>query len=124
VRAIGKHQSRIFVSLQKRRERDGAVGIAFDPEPYVNPWIYPNLPRAKEKSFKEYRQQVRKRGAQFIQALQQKLPGVKVLTLFQRAISQNSWMSLILRNGCVSFSQQSMAFAFLNGILDASHQIR
>jgi len=37
----------------------------------------------QRETFKEYRQQVRKRGAQFIQALQQKLPGVKVLTLFQ-----------------------------------------
>jgi len=58
---------------------------------------------SRQREIKEYRQQVRKRGAQFIQALQQKLPGVKVLTLFQQAISQNSWMSLILRNGCVSF---------------------
>jgi hypothetical protein len=63
------------------------AGIVFDPEPYepygANPWFYPSLVHSGEKSFEEYQQQVRKRGAAFMQILQQELPAVKVLALFQ-----------------------------------------
>jgi hypothetical protein len=99
------------------------VGIAFDPEPYgVNPWIYSNLPRAKEKSFEEYWQQVRKRGAQFIQALQQELPNVKVLSFFQL-----SYLPKLLdepdsgkRMRQLSTEYYGLLPAFLNGMLDAA----
>lgn len=96
------------------------VGIAFDPETYepygANPWLYPSLPQAKEKSFEEYKQQVRKRGAQFIQAIQQELPGIKLLTLFQ--LSQFVELD---RESLPDFSKNNYGLfpAFVNGMLDA-----
>ena len=99
------------------------VGIAFDPEPYgVNPWIYAKLSSAKDKSFEEYWQQVRKRGAQFMQVLQQELPGVKVLSLFQL-----SYLSDFLdeqepkeQMRQLSTAQYGLLAPFFNGMLDAA----
>jgi hypothetical protein len=102
------------------------VGIAFDPEVYkqfgANPWMYTNLLHAQEKSFQEYSLQVRKRGAEFIQALQQELPGIKLLTLFQL-----SFLPEVLdepnskkRMRQLSTDQYALLPAFLNGMLDAA----
>lgn len=99
------------------------AGIFFDPEPYgVNPWLYPNLPKAKEKSFEEYWQQVRKRGAKFMQIIQQELPGVKVFFPFQL-----SYLSEFLdepdpqkRMFELSQANYGLLAPFFNGILDAS----
>lgn len=100
------------------------VGIAFDPEPYgVNPWSYLNLPRAPEKSFEEYQHQVRKRGAQFIQALQQELPGVRVLTLFQLTAFIEGFQDELdsgERMRQLSKARYGLLPAFLNGMLDAA----
>lgn len=58
------------------------VGVCFDPEPYgTDPWIYPG--HTKDKSFDEVCVQVRKRGKQFIQALQAHTPELKLLSFFQ-----------------------------------------
>jgi hypothetical protein len=99
------------------------VGIVFDPESYgVNPWIYVKLPSAKDKSFEEYWQQVRKRGIQFMQVLQQELPGVKVLSLFQL-----SYLSDFLdepdpkeRIRQLSTAKYGLLAPFLNGMLDVA----
>jgi hypothetical protein len=111
---------RLFAKLARTGK---FAGIFFDPEPYdVNPWIYPNLPRAKEKSFEEYWQQVRKRGVQFMQVLQQEFPGVKVLSTFQL-----SYLSDFLdepdpkkRMLQLSTAQYGLLAPFFNGMLDAS----
>lgn len=115
------------IALFAKTARAGwCVGIAFDPETYkqygVNPWIYSNLPHAKEKSFSEYWQQVRKRGAQFTQALEQEIPGVKVLTFFQL-----SYLSEFLdepdsvkRMRQLSRADYGLLPAFLNGMLDVA----
>lgn len=97
------------------------AGILYDPEPYgVNPWVYSKLPSAKEKSFEAYGQQVRKRGAQFMQVLQQELPGVKVLSLFQL-----SYLEPFLDEPNPQKQMKELATAtyglipaFLNGMLD------
>jgi len=58
------------------------VGVCFDPEPYgTDPWIYPGA--YKDKSFQEVAEQVRRRGRQFITALQEHTPQLTVLSLFQ-----------------------------------------
>lgn len=58
------------------------VGVCFDPEPYgTDPWVYPGS--YKDKSFDEVAEQVRKRGRQFIQALETNMPNLKVLSFFQ-----------------------------------------
>jgi hypothetical protein len=58
------------------------VGVCFDPEPYgTDPWVYPGS--YKNKSFDQVCDQVRRRGRQFIIALQEHMPKVRVLSLFQ-----------------------------------------
>jgi hypothetical protein len=100
------------------------AGVLFDPEPYgVNPWVYPKLPSAKEKSFEEYSQQVRKRGAQFMEVLQQELPGVKVLSLFQlsylhRLLNETDRKERMRK---LSTHKYGLLASFLNGMLDAAH---
>jgi hypothetical protein len=59
-------------------------GILWDAEPYKpgkNPWKYPEQPLASQHSYEEYAVQVRKRGAQFIGALQDEFPDLIVYSL-------------------------------------------
>ncbi len=59
-------------------------GILWDPEPYKpgkNPWKYPEQSKIDQYSFYEYYEQVRKRGSQFIEAIQEEFPGAVVLSL-------------------------------------------
>jgi len=59
-------------------------GILWDPEPYKpgkNPWRYSEQPENSEHSFYEYFIQVRKRGAQFMEAIQDEFPGLVLLSL-------------------------------------------
>jgi len=67
-------------------------GILWDAEPYKpgkNPWKYVEQEKASQYSFEEYYHQVRKRGAQFIQILQQEFPGLTVLSLRELSDWQN-----------------------------------
>jgi hypothetical protein len=101
----------------------GFVGIAFDPEPYgVDPWIYAKLPGDKDKSFEKYWQQVRKRGAQFMQALQQEIPGVKVLSLFQLSKLEDFLDEPDMQERMRQLSAESNGLlpTFLNGMLDVA----
>lgn len=62
----------------------GCKGILWDPEAYKpgkNPWRYSDQEGAGRFTYYEFYAQVRKRGAQFIQALQQEYPGLVVLSL-------------------------------------------
>jgi hypothetical protein len=59
-------------------------GILWDAEPYKpgkNPWKYAEQPFAKEHTYEQYAVQVRKRGAQFINALQEEFPDLIVYSL-------------------------------------------
>lgn len=65
------------------------VGVCFDPEPYgTDPWIYPGS--YKDRSFEQVAEQVRRRGRQFITALQstgllteEHTPQLRLLSFFQ-----------------------------------------
>lgn len=58
------------------------VGVCFDPEPYgPNPWQYKG--GDGKPTYAQVAAQVRKRGGQFLAALQSELPEVKVLSFFQ-----------------------------------------
>ena len=59
-------------------------GILWDAEPYKpgkNPWQYSDQEKASQYSFDEYYEQVKKRGAQFIKALQDEFPGIVIFSL-------------------------------------------
>jgi hypothetical protein len=58
------------------------AGVCFDNEPYGNdPWEY--VGKFPGRSFEEASAQVRKRGRQFMTALESSVPGIKVLHFFQ-----------------------------------------
>lgn len=58
------------------------AGVVFDNEPYGNdPWEYTG--KYPGKSYDEVASQVRKRGAQFMNALQSSMPNIKVMHFFQ-----------------------------------------
>jgi len=58
------------------------VGVCFDPEPYgTDPWVYSGSNDGK--SFDKVVEQVRKRGRQFIRALETNMPKLRVLSFFQ-----------------------------------------
>ncbi|MGL4631959.1 MAG: hypothetical protein ACRCVT_12220 [Leadbetterella sp.] len=59
-------------------------GILWDAEPYKpgkNPWKYGTQSKASEHTYEQYAQQLRKRGAQFIKALQEEFPDLIVYSL-------------------------------------------
>jgi hypothetical protein len=98
-------------------------GIAFDPEPYsYTPWNYKVQPQHYNKTFKEYQQQVRKRGTQFMRVLQATQPRTEVLTL-----GLLSWMKALLVETTDRAQLQLQLVnhdyglwpAFINGMLDA-----
>jgi hypothetical protein len=99
-------------------------GIAFDSEPYTNsPWKYYQQTRQPQKTFAEYQQQVRQRGAQFMRTVQSAQPGTTVL-----AFGLLSWLKdLDAKPIEPTKLQQQLARhdyglwpAFVNGMLDAA----
>lgn len=62
----------------------GFRGILWDPEPYKpgkNPWRYSEQPGSELHSWFDYYIQLRKRGAQFIQIIQDEYPGLVIFSL-------------------------------------------
>jgi hypothetical protein len=99
-------------------------GIAFDSEPYTNsPWKYYQQPQQTQKTFAQYQQQVRQRGAQFMRAVQSAQPGTQVLTFGLLSWLKDLWATPIETTKL----QQQLARhdyglwpAFVNGMLDAA----
>lgn len=61
------------------------AGVCFDPEPYgLDPWLLKNVAGGKAPA--QVFDQVRRRGRQFISALQAGQPNLKLFTFFQLAI--------------------------------------
>jgi len=99
-------------------------GICIDPEPYsgVSPWSYGAINQEAEhhktRSFKEYCEQVRKRGSQYMEAIQSVYPDVHIMTLFLLSAYEKD-----LKTPFYSQELQShefgMYFAFINGLVDA-----
>jgi hypothetical protein len=106
------------------------AGLIWDAEPYNKfpCWCYTNQPQKQKYTFREYYQQVRKRGAQFIKAIQSEFPGLTVLSLRQLSDFQDgspfssrllpSIDPTVLEKG-LSESWWGLHAAFTNGILDA-----
>jgi hypothetical protein len=99
-------------------------GIAFDSEAYTtSPWQYRQQPQQQLKTFSEYQKQVRKRGAQFMQAIQVAQPNPHILTF-----GLLSWLKDLMATGIDSAElDQKLANhnyglwpAFINGMLDVA----
>ena len=70
--------------VTRAAKRAKCVGVCLDPEalPGANPWAYRDAPRARARSFADYEAVVRKRGAQFVRAIEREFPDAKILTFF------------------------------------------
>jgi hypothetical protein len=108
--------------LAARAARAGrCVGIALDPEPYgPNPWRYDG-PSAG-RPFEEVAAAVRRRGAEFLSALQAELPGLRLLTLFELGIFGDlaGEQDPSARRARLSAGIYALLPAFLDGMLDAA----
>ncbi len=109
----------------------GCRGVVWDPEPYggINPWVHAKQQRAGEKTFPQYEEIVRRRGAQFVRAFAREFPEGKLLSL--RWLSDfgdgSPWSGRILnepdlvkREAMIPDMYYGLHRAFLNGVLDAA----
>jgi hypothetical protein len=106
-------------------------GIIWDAEPYQpgkNPWKYVEQINIDKLSYKDYYNQVRKRGAQFIKALQEEYPGLVILSLREFSDFQNGspYSEPMLPVTDIAATEQKLSKAwwglhlpFTIGILDA-----
>jgi hypothetical protein len=72
---------RYFAKLAKALK---CKGVMWDPEPFkpgINPWEYNKQQGHEKYSFAQFYNQVRKRGGQFIKALQEEFPGLVIFSL-------------------------------------------
>ena len=97
------------------------AGIVFDPEPYGdNPWAYPGM--NKDSSFVEVEAQVRKRGAQFMTAIQSEMPKARLLTFFHQSLFAGLLDMPDIQKRQLHLSKQNWGLlsAFWNGALEAA----
>jgi hypothetical protein len=104
-------------------------GVLWDPEPYgaTNPWVWEQQPGHEGRSFADYERIVRKRGAQFMRALQEEFPGLHVLSM--RILSDfaegSPFCAPLLRlrdprrTERLAHAYYGLHPAFFNGMLDA-----
>ncbi len=118
--AATEQNIRNFVKLAKA---GNFKGVALDTENYNDEfqlWGYPWQVRKGQKTYREYQAQVRKRGAQLVEAIQQEYPGAQIFSL-----GLVSWLTLPIPRLDVPNQEAYMAtdtgallFYFIHGMLD------
>lgn len=101
----------------------GCVGVCFDAEPYgQNPWSYQEAAHKDTRTFAEYEAVARKRGAEFVQAVERELPDPRLLTFFQLSYFNDLCRPMPDEERAAALSTRGYALlpAFLNGMLDAA----
>lgn len=98
------------------------AGLCFDAEPYgTNPWDYKKTAHAADKTFAEYKVVVRKRGAQFMKAIESEFPNPHILTfylvnLFRRYLGP---VTAEERDAKLSEHDYALFPSFFEGMLEA-----
>jgi hypothetical protein len=110
----------------------GMKGVFFDPEEYESPiWNYRRQRDATTKSYAEYAAQVRKRGAEVMNAFQTIYPDITILLAFghsanyyydytddkDKSISFSKYSNDPLK---LQYFEYGLLSAFLNGMVDAA----
>jgi len=97
-------------------------GILFDTEPYEgNTWYYLEQRHRKGRSFEDYQRQLRKRGARFMQVIQEEMPDAVVLMTWGPATAlprHGIVRDLIARRCFIEREAYGLLPAFIDGALD------
>jgi hypothetical protein len=99
------------------------VGICFDAEPYGNnPWAYPTAAHKDAKSFADCEAMARKRGTQFVKAIERELPNPQILTFFQLSLFGDLCRPMKPEDRAAKLAKNSYALlpAFLNGMVEGA----
>ncbi len=116
-RAVTQHVA--FMARAARVTR--TKGIMFDPEPYgANPWKYALQPHASDRSFAEYKVVVRRRGREFMRAMQHEYRGLELLTFYNYSyfVSVTTKADSRVRDEALRQDTWGLLPSFLDGILD------
>jgi hypothetical protein len=100
------------------------TGIFFDTEPYNGAtWYYPEQPRRQERSFGEYERQVYRRGARFMQVIQEEMPRATIILTWGPATAlprQGAWRDVLARRRYLEAEGYGLLAAFIDGALSAA----
>jgi len=99
------------------------VGICFDAEPYgENPWAYKKGRVTDTRAFEEYEGVVRRRGSQFMRAIQSEIPSPKVLLFYCFSYFQNLCLPMgrAERNERLARNANGLLPSFIEGMLLAA----
>jgi len=100
------------------------VGVCFDAEPYgENPWAYKKGQVTDTRKFEEFEGVVRRRGSQFMGAIQSELPSPKVLLFYTFNYFQNLCqpMEHSVRKERLARNANALLPAFVEGVLLAAN---
>ena len=114
-----EHNARLMARAARLAQ---CVGLCFDQEPYgTNPWIYAEAAHRDTRTFAEYEDMARRRGAQFMRAVLTEFPQPKILTFFQLSLFGPLLqpMEPADRAETLSGHPYGLLPAFLNGMLEA-----
>ncbi|MEO6732476.1 MAG: hypothetical protein ABIN01_14755 [Ferruginibacter sp.] len=107
--------------LSKAMKGGAIKGILFDPEYYLenplnNPWTY-NKTQYPNHSFKSVQSMVKKRGIQFIRALQKSRSTFSFLSLWMTGLIEADMKNLPLEN-----TRQALLVSFIEGVLEGKNK--
>ena len=98
------------------------IGVCFDPEPYgKNPWTFTEVAH-KDLSFAEYEAICRRRGAEFIQAIEAEFPHPRILSFYQISLFKEYCVPMTPQERATKLAQHPYALypAFFQGMLEAA----
>jgi hypothetical protein len=100
------------------------VGVCFDAEPYgENPWAYKKGPVTDTRKFEVFEGVVRRRGSQFMRAIESEIPSPKVLLFYTFSYFQNLCgpMEHSARKRRLARNSNALLPAFIEGMLLAAN---
>jgi len=114
-----EHNARLIARAARLAK---CVGLCFDHEPYgTNPWSYADAAHRDTRTFGEYEDMARRRGAQFMRAILIEMPHPKILTFFQLSLFGSLLQPMEPADRAAMLAQNGYGLlpAFLNGMVEA-----